>query len=153
VVEVSVGPALADATVVRWPAAVPLPERAASEEIVLELDVRNGMHGLEWLINDQAHSDALLFHRPQGTTASIVIFNRAGPEHPFHLHGQFFEIVRRNGAAVVGEPGLKDTVLIPGLESVELRAYLDNPGLWMAHCHILEHAELGMMSQFEVSAP
>ncbi|MFT6400364.1 MAG: FtsP/CotA-like multicopper oxidase with cupredoxin domain, partial [Bradymonadia bacterium] len=46
--------------------------------------------------------------------------------------------------------GLKDTVLIPGQSTVEVIAYMDNPGMWMAHCHILEHAALGMMSHFLV---
>ncbi|MCK6586366.1 MAG: multicopper oxidase domain-containing protein [Polyangiaceae bacterium] len=29
----------------------------------------------------------------------------------------------------------------------------DNPGMWMFHCHILEHAERGMMGELEVAAP
>ena len=48
------------------------------------------------------------------------------------------------------QPGLKDTVLVPGQCTVELVAWLDNPGEWMAHCHILEHAALGMMEHFVV---
>ena len=75
--------------------------------------------------------------------------NEAGPEHPFHLHGQFFEIVP-NGEPWTEQPGLKDTVLVPGFEEVEIIAYLDNPGKWMAHCHILEHASLGMMAEIVV---
>ena len=42
---------------------------------------------------------------------------------------------------------------MPGIENVAVRAYLDNPGQWMAHCHNLEHMARGMMAQFEVSAP
>ena len=49
------------------------------------------------------------------------------------------------------KPGLKDTVLVPGQSSLEIIAYMDNPGRWMAHCHILEHAELGMMSEIAVT--
>lgn len=86
----------------------------------------------------------------QGDTVKLKIYNRAGPAHPFHLHGQFFQIVARNGKAV-DEPGLRDTVLLPGNKSVELLAYMDNPGMWMAHCHILEHAKLGMMSEIYVA--
>lgn len=152
VVEVEVGPALGPETEARWPVIAPLSPRLPTVDEVLELDVENGPHGVMWTINGQAHGESFLFRHPQGTTASIFLFNRAGPEHPFHLHGQFFEIVGRDGEPYDAEPGLKDTVLIPGMSSVELRAYLDNPGSWMAHCHILEHAELGMMSQFEVSA-
>jgi FtsP/CotA-like multicopper oxidase with cupredoxin domain len=53
-----------------------------------------------------------------------------------------------------GEPapeiGLRDTVLIGGLETVRIATTFDNPGLWMVHCHILEHAEAGMMALVEV---
>jgi FtsP/CotA-like multicopper oxidase with cupredoxin domain len=48
---------------------------------------------------------------------------------------------------------MKDTVLVPGQEMVEIEAYLDNPGHWMLHCHILEHAELGMMAELVVEPP
>ena len=43
-----------------------------------------------------------------------------------------------------------DTVLIHPEETVELYSTFDNPGSWLAHCHILEHAELGMMTTFSV---
>jgi len=92
-----------------------------------------------------------LWNTPVGFVARITMKNLAGPEHPFHLHGQFFEIIKRNGEDWNEEPGLKDTVLLPGLETVEILTHLDNPGRWMAHCHILEHAELGMMAEFFVS--
>ncbi|MFZ5479254.1 MAG: multicopper oxidase domain-containing protein [Myxococcota bacterium] len=49
------------------------------------------------------------------------------------------------------EPGLKDTVLVPGGGGATLYTELDNPGRWMAHCHILEHAELGMMTELDVA--
>ena len=49
------------------------------------------------------------------------------------------------------EPGWRDTVLVEANDSVKLRTMFDNPGRWMAHCHILEHAELGMMTEIIVS--
>ena len=71
--------------------------------------------------------------------------NKVATEHPFHLHGQFFEIVDPK------QPGLKDVVLVPPSGTVKIRAFIDNPGHWMAHCHILEHAEMGMMAEIFVS--
>lgn len=47
-------------------------------------------------------------------------------------------------------PGLKDTVLVHGLETVQIVADIDNPGMCMAPCHILQHAELGMRAEIEV---
>ena len=72
--------------------------------------------------------------------------------HPFHLHGQFFQIVARDGEPT-DEPGWRDTVMIPAGagRSVTVATYFDNPGMWMYHCHILEHAEAGMMALVEVA--
>ena len=63
---------------------------------------------------------------------------------------QFFTIVD-NGESFTQQPGLKDTVLVPGLSELEIIASMDNPGRWMAHCHILEHAELGMMGEIRIN--
>ena len=82
-------------------------------------------------------------------TIRLRLVNDAGPEHPFHLHGQFFRIID-DGRPETQQPGLKDTVLVPGMSVVEVIAYMDNPGRWMAHCHILEHAELGMMGEIVI---
>ena len=71
--------------------------------------------------------------------------------HPFHVHGERFLVLSRNG-----EPnpnlGWKDTVLIRAGETIDILLDASNPGLWMAHCHIAEHAESGMMFNFRVTA-
>lgn len=70
--------------------------------------------------------------------------------HPFHIHGAGrFLILSREG---VVEPNLvwKDTVLVPTGQTVDIRLYVTNPGLWMAHFHIAEHHESGMMFSFNV---
>jgi FtsP/CotA-like multicopper oxidase with cupredoxin domain len=46
----------------------------------------------------------------------------------------------------------KDTVLIRTGETVDLLVEMSNPGWWMAHCHIAEHLESGMMLSFEVQS-
>ncbi|MGO4691218.1 multicopper oxidase domain-containing protein [Glaciibacter sp. 2TAF33] len=45
----------------------------------------------------------------------------------------------------------KDTVLVPAGQTVDILLEVSNPGLWMAHCHIAEHAESGMMFSFNVA--
>jgi FtsP/CotA-like multicopper oxidase with cupredoxin domain len=76
--------------------------------------------------------------------------NETGQDHPFHLHGFFFQVVEENGEppAVLS---WKDTVNVPRKGRVRI-AWLpdDRPGSWMYHCHILEHHAMGMMAQFEV---
>ena len=128
-----------------WPA-IELPNRAPEAEGTITIDaVAGGEHGVEWRLNGLSHSNEPLFTYNQGQTVKLKLVNKLGPEHPFHLHGQFFTVVDP------GQPGLKDTVLVPGMGTVEVIAYMDNPGRWMAHCHILEHAELGMMSEIVVN--
>jgi FtsP/CotA-like multicopper oxidase with cupredoxin domain/ssDNA-binding Zn-finger/Zn-ribbon topoisomerase 1 len=71
--------------------------------------------------------------------------------HPFHVHGAGrFLVLSRQG---VPEPNLvwKDTVLLPAGQTVDILLDVSNPGLWMAHCHIAEHAQSGMMFSFDVS--
>ena len=70
--------------------------------------------------------------------------------HPFHIHGAGrFLILSRDG---VVEPNLvwKDTVLVPTGQTVDILLDVTNIGLWMAHCHIAEHHESGMMFSFHV---
>ena len=105
---------------------------------------------VQWTINGEAFREEPLFTFAQGDVVRLRLTNDAGPEHPFHLHGQFFTIVDQ-GTTETRQPGFKDTVLVPGFSTVEVIAYMDNPGRWMAHCHILEHAELGMMSEIVVT--
>ncbi|MDP2311634.1 MAG: multicopper oxidase family protein [Pseudomonadota bacterium] len=79
----------------------------------------------------------------------FVVQNDSEMHHPFHLHGNRFQVLTVDGVApAVG--GWKDTIDVPPFGTVELASQLDNPGEWMFHCHILEHAELGMAGFFMV---
>jgi len=71
--------------------------------------------------------------------------------HPFHLHGagRFLVLARDE----IPEPNLvwKDTVLVRTGQTVDILFDVSNPGLWMAHCHIAEHMQSGMMFSFNVT--
>jgi len=70
-------------------------------------------------------------------------------QHPVHFHGQRFLVINKNG---MPNDNLvwKDTVLtLPG-EYTDILIDMSNPGKRMAHCHIAEHNESGMMMNFEV---
>ena len=70
-------------------------------------------------------------------------------QHPFHIHGQRFLVLARNG--VPNENlGWKDTVLLPAGTTTDILLEITNPGRWMAHCHISEHLESGMRMLFDV---
>ena len=66
-----------------------------------------------------------------------------------HLHGMSFQVISRNDVPV-DEPFSRDTVLVHPKESIEVGVVPVDPGTWMAHCHVLEHAEAGMMTLVEV---
>ena len=71
--------------------------------------------------------------------------------HPFHIHGAGrFLVLARDGAV---EPNLvwSDTVLVRTGQTVDIMLEVTNPGRWMAHCHIAEHHESGMMFSFDVA--
>jgi FtsP/CotA-like multicopper oxidase with cupredoxin domain len=78
------------------------------------------------------------------------VINETPIDHPFHLHGFFFEVLSVDGVPPAYR-SLEDTVNVPAKARVRI-AWLpdDRPGAWMAHCHILEHHAAGMMTHFHV---
>jgi FtsP/CotA-like multicopper oxidase with cupredoxin domain len=71
--------------------------------------------------------------------------------HPFHVHGAGrFLVISRDGTAQ-DNLAWKDTVLVRAGETVDILLDITNPGLWMAHCHIAEHNQAGMMFSFPVA--
>ena len=130
----------------------PLPEmETVEQDLELVFDLEVGARRDRWTINGEKFSEDLEDIQVLGKTPTrLVLKNDSFFEHPFHLHGQFFEILSVDGQEA-DEPGLKDTVLLePESETVVYTAF-ENPGRWMVHCHILEHAELGMMVIMNVS--
>jgi FtsP/CotA-like multicopper oxidase with cupredoxin domain len=71
--------------------------------------------------------------------------------HPFHIHGTQFQVLSRNGfEPEENEQGWKDTVFVGAGETVRIIVRFKYKGIFMYHCHILEHEESGMMGQLEV---
>ncbi|MCB9796473.1 MAG: multicopper oxidase family protein [Alphaproteobacteria bacterium] len=128
----------------------PLEEiQEALQEVELTLDVEGGGTSIDWTINGVTYGE----HEPivvQGNTPTLIrVRERSRAEHPFHLHGNFFRVLTVDGQAPDGD-GRFDSWLINGAETVQLYTMLENPGRWMSHCHILEHAERGMMAELVV---
>ena len=78
------------------------------------------------------------------------VVNTTMMDHPFHLHGFFFQVLSVGGEAPAWR-SWEDVVNVPPKTTVRI-AWVpdDRPGAWMYHCHILEHHALGMMAHFEV---
>ena len=71
--------------------------------------------------------------------------------HPFHLHGAGRFLVLSRDGVVEDNLVWKDTVLVRTGQVVDILFDVSNPGLWMAHCHIAEHMQSGMMFSFNVA--
>ena len=84
-----------------------------------------------------------------GTAEEWEIVNETGAEHPFHIHTNHFQVMR---AGVAPEDwSWQDTVSLPTDRSIKIRSrFLDYPGRFVLHCHILLHSDLGMMQNVEV---
>ncbi len=78
------------------------------------------------------------------------IENEGDGDHPFHLHGAFFQVLTRDGVAET-PPAWKDTVRVGPHEVLRLAVRHETPGTWMYHCQIPEHAEGGMMGDLMVA--
>ncbi|MDI3339662.1 MAG: multicopper oxidase domain-containing protein [Sphaerobacter sp.] len=112
-----------------------------------------------WLLVDRttgATNHAIDWRFRVGDRVKIRLVNELDSDHPmhhpFHIHGAGrFLVLSRDG---VVEPNLvwKDTVLVRTGETVDILLEVTNPGVWMAHCHIAEHHEAGMMFSFQVEA-
>ncbi len=111
---------------------------------------RGGEYGIEWTLNGLAYpqtSDDVLVH---GEWAKVTFVNRSARLHPMHIHGLFFKVLSRNGRPV-DELFWRDTVLLRPRETIDVGVVPLDVGVWMVHCHILEHAAAGMMTLLTVA--
>jgi FtsP/CotA-like multicopper oxidase with cupredoxin domain len=79
--------------------------------------------------------------------------NSGNQPHPMHMHGAHFRVLSRTGAALASDAGWKDTVLVRVGETVDIVLRFDVRGLFVLHCHNLEHEDEGMMLNFLVVDP
>lgn len=114
------------------------------------LDARQGgEHGVEWLMLDPLTGRINQPTLTKGRFHRVRFSNRSYRLHPMHLHGQFFKLLARNGQPI-DEPHWRDTVLVGSQETVDIGLVPLDAGEWMAHCHIQEHHEAGMMTVIKV---
>lgn len=95
------------------------------------------------------------FTQQQGVTEVWEIYNKpdmmGGMIHPFHIHGTQFKILSRDGKEPPeNERGWKDSISIQPDERVKIAIKFKHKGVYMFHCHILEHEDNGMMGQVKV---
>ena len=126
------------------------------EDLMFETNRATTTRNMRWKVVDRDSGKAnadIDWSFEEGDQVKIRIVNEMESDHPmhhpFHVHGERFLVLARDG---VVEPNLvwKDTVLVRTGQVVDLLMDASNPGLWMAHCHIAEHMEAGMMFTFRV---
>ena len=105
-------------------------------------------HGIDFLVNGEMHNNDKPVYVEELQVWEIA--NTSLMDHPFHLHGYFFQVIEENGKAPAYK-AWKDTYNLKPKSKIKIAWIPDNrPGMWMYHCHILEHHEAGMMGHFEV---
>jgi FtsP/CotA-like multicopper oxidase with cupredoxin domain len=127
------------------------------EDLMPDINRQSNPSNMVWCLTDLengAENGDIFWTFSVGDRVKIRLVNELGSDHPmhhpFHIHGAGrFLILSRDGVA---DDNLvwKDTVLIPAGQTVDILLALTNPGRWMAHCHIAEHIESGMMFSFDV---
>jgi FtsP/CotA-like multicopper oxidase with cupredoxin domain len=127
------------------------------EDDMVEVNRLTTPANMRWKLIDRQTGDenaAIDWVFRVGERVKIRLLNEMAGDHPmhhpFHVHGAGrFLILSRDG---VVEPNLvwKDTVLVRAGETVDILLDVTNVGRWMAHCHIAEHHESGMMFSFDV---
>jgi FtsP/CotA-like multicopper oxidase with cupredoxin domain len=122
-------------------------DAAITRKIKMSVDprIRNNK---DFRINDGTH----VYDKPVrvGELQIWEISNTSRMDHPFHLHGFFFQVIEENGQ-IPAYQAWKDTVNLPPRSTVKIAWMPDNrPGTWMYHCHIIEHHAAGMMAHFDV---
>lgn len=130
----------------------PLASRDATINRKVKLSVGPSLkHGIDFLVNGETHNS----DKPVrvGELQIWEVTNASLMDHPFHLHGFFFQVLEQDGKAPE-YISWKDTINLKPRSKVKIAWIPDNrPGQWMYHCHILEHHEAGMMGHFEVVDP
>jgi FtsP/CotA-like multicopper oxidase with cupredoxin domain len=126
------------------------------EDTMNAMNRRSSPKNMVWKLIDRetgAANHAIDWRFRVGERVKLRIVNEANSDHPmqhpFHIHGQRFLVLSRDGEANTNLVW-KDTVLVGMGETVEVLVEMSNPGSWMAHCHIAEHIESGMMMSFQV---
>jgi len=128
------------------------------EDLMPEINRQTNTSNMIWQLIDKetgAENAGITWAFRVGDRVKIRLANEMDQDHPmhhpFHIHGAGrFLVLSRDGDPEENFVW-KDTVLLRADQTIDILLDVTNPGLWMAHCHIAEHTESGMMFSFDVS--
>lgn len=106
------------------------------------------INGEAWDINDNTCADRPIATLKLGGHYILELRNMAQYLHPIHLHGMTFKVISSNKHTI--EPYYTDTYLLGKNETARVALVADNPGVWMFHCHVIDHMETGLMAAIAV---
>ncbi|PCD75522.1 multicopper oxidase family protein [Pseudothioclava arenosa] len=129
-------------------AAHPLPERPLQNGQMVML--MGAMQPYVWTINGRTWENRVPVTARSGERVELMFHNMSMMAHPMHLHGHVFQVVEINGTRFPG--AIRDTVLVPPMNSVTIAFDAGEAAPWMLHCHHMGHLATGMMTELSISA-
>ena len=105
-----------------------------------------GRPGMWWSINGHLYPHVPMYVVADGDLVTMRLENRSSEVHPMHLHGHRLLVLARDGQPSSGSPWWVDSLDVQPRETYDIAFVAGNPGIWMDHCHNLEHAEDGMVA-------
>jgi FtsP/CotA-like multicopper oxidase with cupredoxin domain len=129
------------------------------EDLMPDLNARTDATNMIWKLVDNAtgaENTAIDWTFTVGDRVKVRLINTMDSDHPmhhpFHVHGAGRFLVLERDGQPTDNLVWKDSVLVRAGETVDILLELTEPGLWMAHCHIAEHNQDGMMFNFQVES-
>ena len=127
------------------------------EDVIPEMNAMSNEENTQWILRDVKTGKEgfdIDYQANVGDIKKFRFFNNpesAHPmQHPIHLHGQRFLVLSEDDV-LNDNFAWKDSVLVPTGKTVDILVEFSNPGSWAMHCHILEHAEAGMITAVTVN--
>ena len=121
-------------------------DRSFDFRIGRRIGLVDGKPGFWWTINGKLFPDVPMFHVTEGDVVRMTISNDSGDVHPMHLHGHHAVVLSRNGVPSTGSPWWVDSLNVADGDTYVIAFVADNPGIWMDHCHNLDHARDGLIA-------
>ncbi|MET1079881.1 MAG: multicopper oxidase family protein [Pseudomonas sp.] len=107
------------------------------------------INGEAWDIDDKSCAERPIARLKLGRSYIFELRNMAQYQHPIHLHGMTFKVLSSDRKSIL--PYFTDTYLLGKNERARIALVADNPGVWMFHCHVIDHMETGLMASIEVA--
>ncbi|MDG1581520.1 multicopper oxidase family protein [Pseudomonas sp. GOM6] len=106
------------------------------------------INGQAWDINDKRCAERPIATLQKDRSYIFELRNMAQYLHPIHLHGMTFRVLDSDRKRIT--PYYTDTYLLGKNETARIAFVADNPGVWMFHCHVIDHMETGLMAAIAV---